>query len=119
MMAAGMKRSRLEFGRGVPVRPQRVRNRPETFSRARARLPVGSSPHAERHEVEKRMIVRERSQLADQPGHEVDADRRHLALAGGGQERPPLLGAAVEDGDPEVGDVWPGCDLGRPHGRGH
>ena len=28
MMAAGMKRSWLEFGRGVPVKPQRVRNRP-------------------------------------------------------------------------------------------
>ena len=42
MMAAGMNRSWLEFGRGVPVRPQRVRKRPATFRRARARLPLGS-----------------------------------------------------------------------------
>ena len=42
MTAAGMNRSMLEFGRGVPVRPQRVLKRPATFRRARARLPLGS-----------------------------------------------------------------------------
>ena len=31
-----------ELGRGVPVRPQRVRKRPATFRSARARLPLGS-----------------------------------------------------------------------------
>ena len=31
MIAAGMNRSMAEFGRGVPVRPQRVRKRPATL----------------------------------------------------------------------------------------
>jgi len=42
MTAAGMNKSMLEFGRGVPVRPQRDRKRPAMRNRARARLPYGS-----------------------------------------------------------------------------
>jgi hypothetical protein len=34
------------------------------------------------------------------------------------QEPAPLRRRAVEDGDPQVGEVRPGCDLRRPHGRG-
>jgi hypothetical protein len=45
MIAVGMNRSMLEFGRGVPVRPQRVRNRPAIFNSARARRsPPNSAP---------------------------------------------------------------------------
>ena len=42
IIAIGMNRSRLEFGRGVPVSPQRVRKRPAILISARARFPAGS-----------------------------------------------------------------------------
>ena len=64
------------------------------------------------------MIVGKAGEFADQPGHQVDADHRHLALGSGGEQRPPALGAAVENGDAKMRKVRPGRDLLRPHGRG-
>ena len=64
------------------------------------------------------MIVGKAGEFADQPGHQVDADHRHLALGRGGEQRPPALGAAVENGDAKMRKVRPGRDLLRPYGRG-
>ena len=64
------------------------------------------------------MIVGKGGELADQPGHEVDADHRHLALGSGAQELPPALRAAVENGNAQMLQVRPGRDLLRPYGRG-
>src|SRR6516165_6262714 len=64
------------------------------------------------------MIVSNGSELTNEPRHEIDADHRHLARRRGGEERSPAVGTAVEDGDAEMRQMWPGCDLGRPHGRG-
>jgi len=86
----------LEFGRGVPVKPQRVRKRPA----------IRNHQH-----VEQRVIVGEAGELAHQPGHQVDADRRHLALAGAGEERAPALGRAVENGDAQMREVRPERDF--------
>ena len=105
----------------MPVRPQRVRKRPATFRSARARLPLGileARGLVDDQHVEERVIVGKAGELADQPGHQVDADHRHLALGRGGEERPPALGAAVENGDAKMPKVRPGRDLGRPYGRG-
>ena len=121
MMAAGMNRSWLEFGRGVPVRPQRVRKRPATFRRPRARLPLGileARGLVDHQHVEQRVIVGKGGELGDQPGHEIDADHRHLARWRGGEERPALFGAAVKNSNAKVPKVRPGRDLGRPYGRG-
>ncbi len=121
MMAAGMKRSRLEFGRGVPVRPQRVRKRPATFSEGAGALAarvLEARGLVDDQHVEQRVIVGERGELADEPGHEVDADHRHLARGRGGEQLPPALGAAVEHGDAQMRQVRPGRDLLRPYGRG-
>jgi hypothetical protein len=63
------------------------------------------------------VIVRNRGQLADEPGHEIDSDHRHLAPWGGGEEFPPALGAPVEHGDVKMRKVRPGRDLLRPQGR--
>jgi len=50
-------------------------------------------------------------ELADQPGHQVDADRRHLALAGAGEERSPALRRAVENSDAQMREMRPERDL--------
>ena len=64
------------------------------------------------------MIVGKAGELGDQPGDEIDADRRHLAPRGGGEQLAAAFGPAFEDGDLEVRKVRPGRDLGRPHARG-
>ena len=64
------------------------------------------------------MIVGKGGELGDQPGHEIDADHRHLARRRGGEELPPAFGAAVENGDAKMLQVRPGRDLLRPYGRG-
>ena len=64
------------------------------------------------------MIVGKRGKLGDQPGHEIDADHRHLARRSGGEELPSAFGAAVENGDAKMRKVRPGRDLLRPYGRG-
>ena len=121
MMAAGMNRSWLEFGRGVPVRPQRVRKRPATFRRragALAARVLEARGLVDDQHVEQRVIVGNGGKLGDQPGHEIDADHRHLARRRGGEELPPAFGAAVENGDAQMLQVRPGRDLLRPYGRG-
>jgi hypothetical protein len=70
-------------------------------------------------DVKERVIVGKGGELADEPGHEVDADHRHVALGGGGKERLPLRRAAVEHSDAQVLEVPPGRDLGRPYGGRH
>ena len=64
------------------------------------------------------MIVGKSGELGDEPGHEVDADHRHLARWRGGEELPSAFGAAVENGDAKMPKVRPGRDLLRPYGRG-
>jgi hypothetical protein len=45
------------------------------------------------------VIVGDRGELGDQPGHQIDADHRHLTRGSGGEELAPALGAAVEHGN--------------------
>jgi hypothetical protein len=68
--------------------------------------------------VKERMIVGDGGELTDQPGHKVDADHRHLSRRSGSEEKPALLGAAVENGDAKVLKVRPRRDFSRPDGRG-
>jgi hypothetical protein len=68
--------------------------------------------------VEQRVIVGKSGELADEPGHQIDADHRHFARWCGGQQLPPAPGAAVENSDAKMSKVRPGRDLLRPYGRG-
>ena len=120
MIAAGMNRSIAEFGRGVPVKPQRVLKRPATFKQGAGALAAGVLEAARlvnHQEVEQRVIVRNGDELVDQPGHEVDADHRDFALGRRGEERPPALRVSVQDCDAQMPKVRPGRDLLRPYGR--
>jgi hypothetical protein len=63
------------------------------------------------------VIIRNDGELVDEPGHEVDADHRDLALGGDGEERAPALRVSVEDGDAQVPQERPRRDLLRPHRR--
>src|SRR5262249_38668843 len=69
--------------------------------------------------VEQRMIVRNTCKLADEPGYEIDADHRRLALKSGAEELLSALGAAVENGNAKMLKVRPGRDLQRPYGGRH
>ena len=64
------------------------------------------------------MIVGKAGEFGDQPGHEINADRRYLARGSGSEELPPALGAAIKNGDAKVLKVRPGRDLSRPYGLG-
>ena len=62
------------------------------------------------------MIIRKRAELGDQPGHEVDADRRQLARRRGREELAPAFWAAVENRDSQMPEVRPHRDLRGPYG---
>ena len=120
MIAAGMKRSWLEFGRGVPVKPQRVRNRPAIFASARARLPLGSlkrdvsSITRSRTADDRPQRWRARPTSHGTRSMPITVTWRSLAAA----TAPAAVRDAVEDGGAEMLQVRPGCDLLRPHGLG-
>ena len=109
----------LEFGRGVPVRPQRDLNRPaislERAGALAARI-LEARCLIDDQRVEQRMIVGNCCELGDEPAHVVDANHRELALGCISEQRAPAFRAAVENGHTQVPEVWPGRDLGRPYG---
>ena len=121
MMAAGMNRSMARIrprGSGqAPARAEAPGDLQERAGALAARV-LEARGLVDDQRVEQRMIVGKGGELGDQPGHQIDADHRHLARRRGSEELPPAFGTAVENGDAQVLQVRPGRDLRRPYGRG-
>src|SRR6516162_11491335 len=64
------------------------------------------------------MVIGESGELADEPLHEVDADRCHVARRRGSKQHLPARRRTVERGNAQMREVRPERHLARPHGRG-
>ena len=121
MMAVGMNevlaRIRTRGAGQAPARPKAPGDLQETAGALAARI-LEARGLVDHQHVEDRVIIGKAGELGDQPGHEVDADHRHLARGAAARSSRRRSGPPSRTAMRRCRKVRPGRDLRRPYGRG-